>query len=95
MAKPRMDLSAFVGKLLEEQDGDVLRDSIRVLCTYYSYRWNRGWISAPMDFRQTAGSRSECEPIRLVCHPTSTSWPSDAVKMGRSLRRLGSPPTSS
>ena len=25
MAKPRMDLSAFVGKLLEEQDGDVLR----------------------------------------------------------------------
>jgi hypothetical protein len=24
MAKPRMDLSAFVGKLLEEQDGDVL-----------------------------------------------------------------------
>ena len=25
MAKPRMDLPAFVGKLLEEQDGDVLR----------------------------------------------------------------------
>ena len=23
MAKPRMDLSAFIGKLLEEQDGDV------------------------------------------------------------------------
>jgi transposase-like protein len=31
MAKPRMDLSAFVGKLLEEQDGDGLRDGIRVL----------------------------------------------------------------
>ena len=31
MAKPRMDLSAFVGRLLEEQDGDVLRDGIRVL----------------------------------------------------------------
>ena len=30
MAKPRMDLSAFVGKLLEEQDGDVLREGIRV-----------------------------------------------------------------
>src|SRR5439155_19486924 len=28
---PRMDLSAFVGKLLEEQDGDVLREGIRVL----------------------------------------------------------------
>jgi putative transposase len=31
MAKPRMDLSAFVGKLLEEQDGDVMREGIRVL----------------------------------------------------------------
>lgn len=31
MAKPRMDLSAFVGKLLKEQDGDVLREGIRVL----------------------------------------------------------------
>jgi hypothetical protein len=31
MAKPRMDLSAFVGKLLEEQDGDVPREGIRVL----------------------------------------------------------------
>ena len=31
MAKPRMDLSAFVGKLLEEQHGDVLREGIRVL----------------------------------------------------------------
>jgi putative transposase len=31
MAKASMDLSAFVGKLLEEQDGDVLREGIRVL----------------------------------------------------------------
>lgn len=31
MAKPGMDLSAFIGKLLEEQDGDVLREGIRVL----------------------------------------------------------------
>lgn len=31
MAKARMDLSACVGKLLEEQDGDVLREGIRVL----------------------------------------------------------------
>ena len=31
MAKPRMDLTAFVGKLLEEQDGNVLRDGVRVL----------------------------------------------------------------
>ncbi len=31
MAKGRMDLSTFVGKLLEEQDGDVLREGVRVL----------------------------------------------------------------
>jgi putative transposase len=31
MAKPRMDLSTFVGKLLEEQDGDILREGVRVL----------------------------------------------------------------
>ena len=30
MVKPSMDLSAFVGRLLEEQDGDILRDGIRV-----------------------------------------------------------------
>jgi len=28
MAKGKMDLSTFVGKLLEEQDGDVLREGI-------------------------------------------------------------------
>ena len=27
----RMDLSAFVGKLLAEKDGDVLREGVRVL----------------------------------------------------------------
>ncbi len=31
MAKLRMGLSAFVGKILEEQDGDVRREGIRVL----------------------------------------------------------------
>ena len=31
MAKARMDLTTFVGKLLEEQDGDVLREGVRVL----------------------------------------------------------------
>ena len=31
MAKSRMDLPAFVGKLLQKQDGDVLRDGVRVL----------------------------------------------------------------
>ena len=31
MAKPRMDLPAFVGKLLEEDHGDVLREGVQVL----------------------------------------------------------------
>ena len=31
MAKPSMDLTTFIGKLLEEQDGDILRDGVRVL----------------------------------------------------------------
>ena len=31
MAKPSMDFSTFVGKLLEEQDGDILREGVRVL----------------------------------------------------------------
>jgi len=31
MAKARMDLSTFIGRLLEEHDGDVLREGARVL----------------------------------------------------------------
>ena len=31
MAEPRMDLPALVGKLLQEQYGDVLREGVRVL----------------------------------------------------------------
>jgi hypothetical protein len=31
MATARMDVSSFVGKLLEEDDVDVLRDGVRVL----------------------------------------------------------------
>src|SRR5436309_12527870 len=31
MAKNRMDFSSFVGKLLAEEDTDVLRDGVRVL----------------------------------------------------------------
>jgi len=38
MAKGRMDLSTFVGKLLEEQDGDVLREGIRVDASFICKR---------------------------------------------------------
>ena len=31
MATPRMDITAFVGKLLEEDDVDLLREGVRVL----------------------------------------------------------------
>jgi putative transposase len=31
MAVPRMDLTTFVGKLLAEEDTDVLREGVRVL----------------------------------------------------------------
>src|SRR5713226_6426791 len=31
MATPRMDITSFVGKLLEETDVDLLRDGLRVL----------------------------------------------------------------
>ncbi|MGH2662932.1 MAG: IS256 family transposase [Actinomycetota bacterium] len=31
MANPRMDVTAFVGKLLEEEDADLLREGVRVL----------------------------------------------------------------
>ncbi|MQB01885.1 MAG: hypothetical protein GEU78_16670 [Actinobacteria bacterium] len=31
MARDRMDLTSFVGKLLKEDDGDILRDEVRSL----------------------------------------------------------------
>jgi putative transposase len=31
MAKPRMDLTSFVGKLLEQNDVDALREGVRIL----------------------------------------------------------------
>jgi hypothetical protein len=31
MAKPRMDLTSFVGKLLEQDDVDALREGVRIL----------------------------------------------------------------
>jgi hypothetical protein len=32
MATARMDVSSFVGKVLEEDDVDLLREGVRVLC---------------------------------------------------------------
>ena len=51
MAKPRMGLTAFVGKLLEEQDGDVLREGIRVLSQALMESEVAGLIGAERDER--------------------------------------------
>ena len=53
MAKARMDLSAFVGKLLEEQDGDVLREGIRVLSQALMETEVAGLIGADRHERST------------------------------------------
>ena len=63
MAKPSMDLSAFVGKLLEEQDGDVLREGVRVLAqalmeTEVAGLLGRSAMSAPTSGRATAMGRA-------------------------------------
>jgi transposase-like protein len=62
MAKPRMDLSAFVGKLLEEQDGDVLREGIRVLSQALMETEVAGLIGADRHERtpERTGHRNGC-----------------------------------
>ena len=62
MAKPRMDLSAFVGKLLEEQDGDVLREGIRVLSQALMETEVAGLIGAD---RHERTRRADRPPQRL------------------------------
>ena len=56
MAKPRMDLSAFVGRLLEEQDGDVLREGIRVLSQALMESEVAGLIGAAAILLRSPGS---------------------------------------
>jgi putative transposase len=55
MAKSRMDLNAFVGKLLEEQDGDVLREGIRVLSQALMESEVAGLIGAERHERTSEG----------------------------------------
>jgi len=56
MAKPRMDRPAFVGEFLEEQDGDVLRDGIRVLSQALTETEVAGLIGA--DRHERTGERA-------------------------------------
>ena len=67
MAKPRMDLSAFVGKLLEEQDGDVLREGIRVLSQALMETEVAGLIGAERHERTGRADRvSQWQPVADV-----------------------------
>ena len=69
MAKPRMDLSAFVGKLLEEQDGDVLREGIRVLSQALMETEVAGLIGAERHERTRRADRvSQRQPDADVGH---------------------------
>jgi len=69
-----MDLSAFVGKLLEEQDGDVLREGIRVLSQALMETEVAGLISA--DRHERTPDRTRFRTIahgRVPVPPTSFS----------------------
>ena len=92
MAKGKMDLSTFVGKLLEEQDGDVLREGIRVLS------------QALMESEVAGSSARTATSARATGRPTATgigcgrgtrgwgrsSWRSRSCGQGATSRRCWS-----
>ena len=103
MAKPRMDLTACVGKLLEEQDGDVLREGIRVLSQALmeseSRRLDRR--RAPRAQRRPHGVSqwepdTDLGPIELAgestesCHGVAPSYRTLLVEPPQALPRLES-----
>ena len=61
MATKRMDFSSFVGKLLAEDDADVLRDGIRVLA------------QALMDAEASAEIGAGLTSERRIAPPTATA----------------------
>jgi hypothetical protein len=93
MAKTSMDLAAFVGKLLEEQDGDVLREGIRVLSQALMETEVAGLIGAERHERsgdrsayrngsrtRTWDTRAYCLDIHLIaCYerPSASPVPAD------------------
>jgi putative transposase len=85
MAKPRMDLSAFVGKLLEEQDGDVLREGIRVLSHALRETEVAGLIGAERHERtgERTAYRNGSERGRGIRGWGPSSWRSPTSARGR------------
>ena len=65
MAKQRMDLSAFVGKLLAEEDGDVLREGGRVLAQALMEAEAPNW-SAPNGMSATTSGPAIGTGVGLV-----------------------------
>jgi hypothetical protein len=54
MATPRMDITSFVGKLLEQDDVDALREGVRVLAQAVMETEVSGQIRAAPDERSSA-----------------------------------------
>ncbi len=77
MAKGKMDLSAFVGTLLEEQDGDTLREGIRV-----SSGAHRGLVDVRPESRCQPTSGRFTQPRPLFVRGTSRTRP----RRGRRFR---------
>jgi hypothetical protein len=100
-----MDLSAFVGKLPEEQDGDVLREGIRVLSQALMETEVAGLIGADRHERtpdrtghrdgycgRTQGRRARFTPLQRnqnQAADNATLNPSASRRFGESFRSSG------
>ena len=67
MAKPRMDLPAFVGKLLQEQDGEVQREGVRVLAQALMETAVTDLVSAER-YERTDERTAHRNSSRVNCH---------------------------
>ena len=75
MAKPRMDLPAFVGKLLEEDHGDVLREGVYslVFLSFFNFRFSLGLSLA--FFRCSLFPLSLLPPLSPISIPPCLKMP--------------------
>jgi hypothetical protein len=80
MATPRMDVTSFVGKLLERDDVDTLREGVRVLAQAVMETEVSGQIGAPPTSGAPNGS-----PIATATAPGGGT-PGSARSSSRSPR---------
>src|SRR5215211_1825252 len=70
MATPRMDITSFVGKLLEQDDVDALREGVKVLAQAVMETEVSGQIgAAPYERELGAGRLPQRVPHASVGHP--------------------------